>query len=330
MSRKAIPSILRIDIEPDDHIADANAKDWNGFIEYSTMVDKLRKQLPELSGMSFKANWFVRCDPDIERLYGRADHAAVQHENIFNHIISSNDALGIHVHDYRWDEKKQKVFSDLSDHEWCNHCLRYSFEAFTACFNEKPRMSSHGGYFLSDEILKTSVELGIEVDVTPEPGLEAKKSDSSLGEYATQPTTDYTNFPRKPYYPSLKGMHIPSTSDNDRHKIMLIPLTSYDYFRAQESWPRRTAKKIIGKKPTNHRPLSPWRAWPSPKVYWDYVEEAMNEQTNPYFAIAVRTDNPNSEVFKRVMSLLEYLPHHPIAKRLHFVDALDPEIRSLL
>jgi len=30
-----------------------------------------------------------------------------------------------------------------------------------------------------------------------------------------------------------------------------------------------------------------------------------------------------------VKSLLEYLPHHPIARRLRFVDPLSPEIRAL-
>lgn len=330
MSQRAIPSILRIDIEPDDHVANANVKDWNGFVEYSAIIDNLRKKLPELSGMSFNPNWFVRLDPDIERLYGRPDHVVRHHEDIFSHLISSNDALGIHIHDHRWDEKNQKVYSDFSDYEWCNHCLTSSFEVFTSCFDLKPRMSSHGGYFLSDEILKTSVELGIEADVTPEPGLRPKINDPSFGHHATQPTPDYTNFPRKPYYPSLKGMHIPSISGDEMHKIMLVPLTSYDYYRALESWPRRFAKKIIGKKPKNHRPMSPWAVWPSPKVYWDFIEQAMNEQTNPYLALAIRTDGPDTVVFKRVKSLLEYLPYHPLAKRLHFVDTLGPEICSLL
>ena len=329
MSQNAIPSILRIDIEPDDHIAKVNIKDWNGFVEYSKLVDNLRKQLPELSGMPFKPNWFVRLDPDIERIYGRQDHVVRQHENIFDHLISNNDALGIHVHDHRWDEKNQKVFSDFLDHEWCNHCLKSSFEVFKSCFNEAPRISSSGGYMLTEKRIKALVELGIEADVTVEPGLPAKMNDASLGEYATQPTTDYVNFPRQPYFPSRKGMHIPAMTDDEMHKIMLVPLTSFDYNRALESWLRRAAKKIIGRK-FNHLPLSPWRQWPSPKVYWDLVEQAMNAQTNPYFAVAMRTDGPDTIVFKRVKSLLEYLPHHPIAQRLHFVDTLSPEIRSLL
>jgi hypothetical protein len=329
MSRKAIPTVLRIDIEPDDFINDGKVKDWNGFVGYSIMIDKLRKQMHDLTGIPFTINWHLRCDPDIERLYGRADYAAIRHEDIFDRLISSKDEIGIHIHDHRWDEKNQQIYSDFSDKEWMNHCLRSSFETFTACFNKKPKFSSTGGYFLSDERLKTLAELGIEVDTTPEPGLRAT-IDISQGEYATEPSPDYTHFPRKPYYPSLQGMHIPSMSDDDMHKVLLVPLTSFDYFRAQESWPRRMAKKIIGKKATNHRPLSPWRDWPSPKVYWDYVEQAMNEQANPYFATALRTSSPDSIGFKRVMNLLEYLPSHPIAKRLHFVDAAGPEIRDLV
>jgi len=32
---------------------------------------------------------------------------------------------------------------------------------------------------------------------------------------------------------------------------------------------------------------------------------------------------------RRVRALLEYLPGHPIAERLRFVDPLSPEIRAL-
>ena len=47
------------------------------------------------------------------------------------------------------------------------------------------------------------------------------------------------------------------------------------------------------------------------------------------FAIAVRTDPVESVTFHKAKELLEFLPQHPIAKRLKFVDPLDPELRSL-
>jgi hypothetical protein len=34
-------------------------------------------------------------------------------------------------------------------------------------------------------------------------------------------------------------------------------------------------------------------------------------------------------MYRRVQALLEYLPNHPIAERLRFVDPLSPEIRAL-
>ncbi|HEX9418833.1 MAG TPA: hypothetical protein VGA81_07260 [Methylomirabilota bacterium] len=43
----------------------------------------------------------------------------------------------------------------------------------------------------------------------------------------------------------------------------------------------------------------------------------------------MRTDAPTSRAHQRVKSLLEYLPQHPIARRLRFVDPLSPEIRAL-
>jgi hypothetical protein len=48
-----------------------------------------------------------------------------------------------------------------------------------------------------------------------------------------------------------------------------------------------------------------------------------------YVAFAIRTDGPSSDTFRSVGALLEYLPDHPIAERLRFVDPLSPEIRAL-
>jgi hypothetical protein len=56
---------------------------------------------------------------------------------------------------------------------------------------------------------------------------------------------------------------------------------------------------------------------------------AADEQSPRYFAFAIRTDDPNSQLHRRVWELLDFLPRHPIARRLRFVDPLSPEIRAL-
>ena len=69
--------------------------------------------------------------------------------------------------------------------------------------------------------------------------------------------------------------------------------------------------------------------WSHPRTYWDLVARAADEGPARYFAFAIRTDSPSSDMSRRVQALLEYLPNHPIAERLRFVDPLSPEIRAL-
>jgi hypothetical protein len=43
----------------------------------------------------------------------------------------------------------------------------------------------------------------------------------------------------------------------------------------------------------------------------------------------MRTETPGTTTDQRVRGLLEYLPQHPIAERIRFVDPLAPDITSL-
>src|SRR5262249_30088632 len=93
-------------------------------------------------------------------------------------------------------------------------------------------------------------------------------------------------------------------------------------------WSHRAVHRLLGR-PRPHAPLNPWRKWPSPKVFWDLVERATNEQRVPYVAFATRTDDPKSDPYENVWDLFSYLPNHPLAERLEFVDPLGPEIQAL-
>ena len=121
---------------------------------------------------------------------------------------------------------------------------------------------------------------------------------------------------------------MPATSSTDARPILIVPLTAYDYRTALAPWHRRMAKRALGR-PHAHLPLNPWRGWSHPRTYWDLVARAVDEGPARYIAFAIRTDGPSSDMSRRVRALLEYLPGHPIAERLRFVDPLSPEIRAL-
>ena len=169
---------------------------------------------------------------------------------------------------------------------------------------------------------------GIEVDVTPEPGLGSLSADPSFGAYATAPSPDFREFPRRPYYPERTDLRVPAASQDAALPMMLLPLTAYDYEGARAPWVRRLARKVrMG--PGQHRPLNPWKEWTEASEYWDLMERAADEGPARYIAFAVRTDAPSSRTFRQAQALFEYLPRHPIARRLRFVDPLSPEIRAL-
>ena len=117
---------------------------------------------------------------------------------------------------------------------------------FEQCFGEPVRRASQGGYFLSDRIVERSIALGIEVDVTVEPGLAAKIGDPSFGNHATAASPSFVGFPRHPYYPSRAALVMPARSADDARRILIVPLTSYDYKTALLPWRQRIRRDCAG------------------------------------------------------------------------------------
>jgi hypothetical protein len=267
-------------------------------------------------------------DPDIERCFGRPDFVIHRHSELIDQLQVRRHALGIHVHHYRWDAERATAFSDYADGEWTSQCFRMAADAFRNSFGRPAQIASNGGYFLTERLLDTAVEAGISVDLTVEPGLGPKAADISFGAYATAPSSDFIGCPRYPYYPSRQALGVPSSSQADTRPILIVPLTAFAYPYALQPWRYRAVHRLFGR-PRPHAPLSPWRKWPSPKVFWDLVQRAVNEQRVPYVAFATRTDDPRSDSYKNVWELFSYLPNHPLAERLEFVDPLGPEIQAL-
>ncbi len=325
-----IPAIWRIDVEPDEHEIrpDPNLQLWHGFVAMAKLVEDLRPRLADRAGAQVHPAWFLRLDPIIERCFGQADFVVERHRGLMDRLLAHGDPLGIHVHCHRWDERRQAMYSDYADLDWATYCFNVAAKTFERCFGEPVRRSSQGGYFLDEAVVERAISAGIEVDVTVEPGLAPHTGDPSFGTYATAPSTDFRDFPRRPYYPSRNAVGMPATSSTDARPILIVPLTAYDYRTALAPWHRRMAKRALGH-PRAHLPLNPWRGWSHPRTYWDLVARAVDEGPARYIAFAIRTDGPSSDTSRRVRALLEYLPDHPIAARLRFVDPLSPEIRAL-
>jgi len=324
----SIPAVWRIDIEPDDFQPGSESARWDGFVTMAKLLEQLRGPLGDRSGVPVHPTWFIRLDPDIERCFGRTDFIVHRNREDIDRLLAHGDPMGIHTHFYRWDAERQHSYTDVADDAWAIECLDVGAQTFEQCFGEPVRRSSQGGYFMSDQIVERSINLGIAVDVTVEPGRPATIADASLGQYATAGSPSFVGFPRHPYFPSRAALSTPARSADDARRMLFVPLTSYDYKTALAPWRQRVKKRLRGQT-GSPLPLNPWKVWPDPHTYWDLVARAADEGPARYVALAVRTDGPDSEPHRRVRSLLEYLPTHPISKRLCFVDPLAPVIRAL-
>jgi len=323
-----IPTVWRIDVEPDHFQPAVGEGPWEGFVDSVARVDKLSDLLEDRTGRVTRPTWLLRMDPDIERCFGRVDFVVRRHAELFDRLMIQQQPMGIHIHYYRWDANRAVAYSDHADSAWTTHCLEVAADAYRNAFGKPARISSQGGYFLTETLLDAAVKLGITLDLTVEPGRAATTTDPSFGAYATAPSPSFINFPRRPYYPSRRDISIPATGAVDCRPLLIVPLTAFDYQTTLAPLHRRIAKRILGKLPM-HSPLNPWKKWPSPKIYWDLVARAADEQQFRYIAFAIRTDHPASSSYQNVWDILEYLPSHPIAERLQFIDPLSSGITAL-
>ena len=325
-SSTPIPTVLRIDVEPDEHQPPAGERPWHGFLAMFDMVERLRRRLSDVTSHPVRPTWLIRLDPDIERAFGRADFPVRRHHDLFERILKHSDALGIHVHAARWNAEKAVVFSDFADETWIVECLQVAASTFQNCFDRPTQVVSFGGYFMRNSLLDAAVDLGIRADVTVEPGLPAKHEDVSFGAYSTAPSGDFVRCPRRPYYPLRIAFDTPATSADDVRPLLMVPLISGDTSPIL----KRLYRRFVSREPPKYyEPLNPWKMWPSPKRFWDLAQRAADELPAPYLAFALRTEAPNTDMHRRVSELFEHLPRHPIARRIRIVDPLSSQVESL-
>ena len=106
----------------------------------------------------------------------------------------------------------------------------------------------------------------------------------------------------------------------------MVPLTSGDTGPIL----KRLYRRFVSREPPKYyEPLNPWKFWPSPQRFWDLAQRAADELPAPYLAFAIRTDAPNTDSYQGVSKLFEYLPRHPIARRIRIVSPLSLEVESL-
>ncbi len=195
---KKISVITCIDVEPDERLIAPNLqRDWSGFDITFEFFSHLRKRLEDATGSPVHFSWFLRMDPQIEYTYGTATWVVRRYSSLVERIKSAGDALGLHIHAWRWNENLCNWILDIADQMWVDHCVRLGFESFRASLNEPCLYFRFGDHWMNNATLALVDKLGARFDLTLEPGQKS----GHVQECFTGSFFDYSQVPQYPYRP---------------------------------------------------------------------------------------------------------------------------------
>jgi hypothetical protein len=325
-SSQRIPVVFCVDVEPDEFFVDpANPKPWSGFEFSHGYLERFRARCEKVTGQPVRFNWFLRMDPQVAIGYGNAAWAAERYADFFQEYQSNGDEIGIHVHTYTWSKAREGWIDDCGNEEWTAYCLQSSNDSFKQVFGKQPRCIRFGNFWLSTAAVNQAEELGVEFDLTIEPGLDASTWGAGKKPPETGVIPDYCRVPRVPYTPSrrdFKKRH----RDGDARNITMMPLTAAH--RAL-GWNLRDIRRRLGRMRRNgfsarnqEEPLSMWRNWAGKDHYGAMLDRAIALQERPYLAFAVRSDI-NGQDFAAYDGCLNALLGHPVSPRFVFCSPGD-------
>ena len=327
LESRRIPVVFCVDVEPDEFFVDrAKPKAWSGFEFGHSYLEAFRALCERVTGRPARFNWFVRMDPQVAISYGNAAWAAERYADFFEEYRAKGDEIGIHVHTYNWSKSREAWVDDCGDEEWTAYCLQSSNDSFKQVFGKQPRCMRFGNFWLSTAAVNQAEDLGIQFDLTIEPGLDAKTWEADKKPAATGVIPSYCGMSSVPYTPSrsdFKKRHGNGAARN----IKMLPLTAAH--RAL-GWNLRDIRRRLGRVRRNgfsarnqDQPLSMWRKdWTGRDHYGAMLDRAIALQERPYLAFAVRSEM-NGKDFAAYERCLSALVDHPAAPSFEFCSPRD-------
>jgi len=287
-----IPVILTIDVEPDEFLVDRNNPGpWSGFEFCQGYLETLRQEFRQATGRPVHLNWMLRMDPQIATAYGTATWAVDRYGDFFAACLSQGDAIGLHVHNYRWSDSLNNWIDDSANSEWMTCCLETAVDAFRDAFGSPATVLRFGSYWQSTDSVNVAERLGIRYDLSIEPGVLSTAGVG--GRPHTAPTPSFTRVPRVPYVPSPEDFRRPG-SDPASRQITLIPLTSaylklgYRPRELRTRLGRLLRNGIQGRRQST--PLAMLARWEGENRFDAMLQRAVDQQQNPYLAFVIRSN----------------------------------------
>jgi hypothetical protein len=121
------------------------------------------------------------------------------------------------------DPGVNRWIADFGNPQWVETCVRSSFDIFERHFSVQCRLFRFGDGWLDNSMVQLIEELGVQIDLTLEPGSEAKLS-LVKEELTTGLIPDRRKIPNYPYHPSRKDFR--RVDSSGRSTLWIMPVST--------------------------------------------------------------------------------------------------------
>ncbi|HYF44612.1 MAG TPA: hypothetical protein VD926_00285 [Acidimicrobiales bacterium] len=245
--------------------------------------------------------WFLRMDQQIEDVYGSATHAVDAHAEVIDEVLARGDAIGLHIHAWRW---RDGWIDDYGDGDWVDECIDRSFAAFAQAFGRPCALTRLGSRWFDDRAGRRLVEQRVAVDLTVEPGQVDRPAGSVPHLDVGLP--DHRRAPRR-LHEVVPG-------------LVELPLTAGAKVLGRNLRAHLSRMRRHGLRERLDQPLPLGMPAHGPHPFGEQVRRSLAIQQRPYLAFALRSDGlADATIGPRVRSHVAQVLALPEADRFRFV-----------
>jgi hypothetical protein len=302
-------------VEPDAR-AEIRNDNWDGLKVAIRELSQLRAQFEKTTQAEVRFNWFLRFDPQIEQTWGQGDWVREAAPDLIPWLRDNGDFTGIHLHFWRWDDRRTLWFSEFSDTAWQKHCLDVSVEGYRSVFGERPIASRFGDRSIGEALIPHLRKAGIRYDLTLEPGAAGEPSFDDPN--ATGWLADHRRAPRIPYHPSATDFFTPQSESNS-NPLWMIPVTT----TAPRWIPRRRFPFLI-------KTAEPMNLVIQPRTVWQHLASEIDRACAEPLVFVLRSgDLAQPHFLANFRYVTGLMAQHPGTRRCRFTS-VDVAMQSYL